>query len=116
MQVRIVKMRNRGVEIDRRVLRDAAGTRGQLAIADTTDQGKNRPTKVAKLSQGELIRAELRDVQIVWLAEGRMTLTGYEQINDDAGKVVEYRQSWLIMLDSGPAIPEMGKRKISPDM
>ena len=75
-------MRNRGVEIDRRVLRDSAGTRGQLAITDTTDQGKNRPTKVAKLSQGELVRAELRDVQIVWLAEGRMTLTGYEQIND----------------------------------
>lgn len=52
--------------------------------------------------------------QIVWLAEGRMTLTGYEQINDDAGKVVEYRQSWLVMLDNGPAIPEMGMRKVSP--
>lgn len=37
MHVRIVKMRNRGVEIDRRVIRDAAGTRGQLAITDTTD-------------------------------------------------------------------------------
>ncbi len=44
-----------------------------------------------------------------------MTLTGYEQINDDAGKVVEYRQSWLVMLDSGPAIPEMGKRKVGPN-
>lgn len=89
MLVRIVRMRNRGVEIDRRVIRDAAGTRGQLAIADTTDQGKNRPTKIASLLQGELVRAELRDVQIVWLAEGRMTLTGYEQINDDTGKVVD---------------------------
>ena len=115
MQVRIVKMRNRGVEIDRRVIRDVAGTRGQLAIADTTDQGKHRTTKVARLSQGELVRAELRDVQIVWLSEGRMTLTGYEQINDDAGQVVEYRQSWLVMLDSGPAIPEIGKRKASPN-
>lgn len=113
MQVRIVKMRKRGIEIDRRVLRDAVGTRGQLAIADTTDQG-NRPTKVAKLSQGDLVRAEMRDVQIVWLSEGRMTLTGYEQINDDAGKVVEFRQSWLVMLDSGPSIPELGKRKVSP--
>lgn len=44
-----------------------------------------------------------------------MTLTGYEQINDDAGQVVEFRQSWLVMLDSGPAIPEMGKRKVSPN-
>lgn len=107
-------MRNRGIEIDRRVLRDASGTRGQLAIADTTDQGKHRPTKVASLSQGELVRAELRDVQIVWLAQDRMTLTGYEQINDGAGKVVEFRQSWLVILDSGPAIPELGKRKVSP--
>jgi hypothetical protein len=115
MQVRIVKMRNRGVEIDRRVIRDAAGTCGQLAITDTTDQGKHRPTKVASLSQGELLRTELKDVRIVWLAEGRMTLTGYEQINDDAGMVVEYRQSWLIMLDNGLTIPEMGKRKASPN-
>jgi hypothetical protein len=59
--------------------------------------------------------AELRDVQIVWLAEGRMALAGYEQINDDAGQVVEFRQSLLVMLDSGPAIPEMGKRKVSPN-
>ena len=107
-------MRNRGIEIDKRVLRDAVGTRGQLAIADTTDQGKHRPTKVAKLSQGELVRAELRDVQIVWLAEGRMTLTGYEQINDDAAQVIEYRQSWLVMLDNGPSISKLGKRKVSP--
>jgi len=42
VQVRIVRMRNRGVEIDRRVLRDAAGTRGQLAITETTDHGKHR--------------------------------------------------------------------------
>jgi hypothetical protein len=108
-------MRNKGIEIDRRVLRDAAGTRGQLAIADTTDQGKNRPTKVASLSQSELVRAELRDVQIVWLAQDRMTLTGYEQINDDAGQVVEFRQSWLVMLDNGPSIPEMSRRKVNPN-
>lgn len=105
---------DKGIEIDRRVLRDAAGTRGQLAITDTTDQGKHRLTKVASLSHGELVRAELRDAQIVWLVEGRMTLTGYEQINDDSGKVAEYRQSWLVMLDNGPAILEMGKRKVSP--
>jgi len=70
--------------------------------------------KVASLSQGELVRAELRDVQIVWLAEGRMTLTGYEQINGDAAQVVEFRQSWLVMLDNGPSIPESSKRKVSP--
>ena len=60
------------------------------------------------------MRAELRGVQIVWLAQDGMTLTGYEQINDDAGQVVEIRQPWLIMLDNGPAIPKLGKHKVSP--
>lgn len=115
MQVRIVKMRNRGVEVDRRVLRDAAGTRGQLVVQDITDQGRHRPTKVARLLQGELQRAELKDVQLVWLSESRMTLTGYEQMDNEVGQPVEYRQSWLVMLDTGPTIPELGNRKAGPN-
>lgn len=114
MQVRITKMRNRGVEVDRRALREVAGTPGQLVILDITDQGKHRPTKVARLHQGEQLRAELRDVAVVWLNEGRMTLTGYEQVTNDTGQAVEYRQSWLIALDNGPAFPELPKRKVSP--
>jgi len=114
MRVRVVKMRSKGVEVDRRLLREVAGTPGQLVILDVTDQGKNRPTKVARLQQGEMLRAELRDVQLVWLNDGRMTLTGYEQINNEAGQAVEYRQSWLISLDTGPAFPELSKRKVSP--
>jgi len=108
-------MRNKGAEVDRRALRDIAGMPGQLVILDITDQGKHRPTKVARLHQGELLRAELRDVGVVWLNEGRMTLTGYEQINDDDGQMVEYRQSWLITLDTGPVFPELAKRKVSPN-
>jgi hypothetical protein len=73
MQVRIVKMRSRGIEVDRRVLRDAAGTRNKLVVQDVTDQGRHRPMKVARLLQGELQRAELKDVQLVSLSEGRMT-------------------------------------------
>ena len=114
MQVRIVKMRSKGAEIDRRLLREVAGTPGQLVILDVTDQGKHRPTKVARLQQGEMLRAELRDVQLVWLNDGRMTLTGYEQATNDTGQVVEYRQSWLVTLDNGPAFPELPKRKVSP--
>lgn len=114
MRVRVVKMRNKGVEVDRRLLREVAGTPGQLVILDVTDQGKNRPTKVARLQQGEMLRAELRDVQLVWLSDGRMTLTGYEQISNDTGQAVEYRQSWLITLDNNPAFPELPQRKVSP--
>lgn len=115
MPVRVVKMRNRGVEVDRRALREVAGTPGQLAILDITDQGKHRPTKVARLHQGEQLRAELRDVAVVWLNEGRMTLTGYEQVSNDSGQMVEYRQSWLITLDTGPVFPELAKREVSPN-
>jgi hypothetical protein len=113
MQARIVKMWNRGVEIDRRVLRDAAGTRGQLVVQDITDQGRHRPAKVARLLQGELQRAELKDVQLVWLSEGRMTLTGYEQIENERGQLIEYRQSWLVMFDTTSATPELSKRNVS---
>lgn len=113
MQVRVVKMRNRGVEIDRRILKDAAGTRGLLLIADITDQGLHRPCKVARLLQGEMIRAELREISLVWANENRMTLAGYEKIKNEAGQTVDYRQSWLIVLDSFPS-PELSKRKVSP--
>lgn len=116
MQVRIVKMRRQGVELEKRVVRDAAGTRGQLVIVDTSDQGLHRPSKVARLVQGELVRAELKDVSLVWLNDGRMTLAGFEQIRNEAGQAVDYRQSWLVMLDSGLGAMELPKRKVSPNL
>lgn len=115
MQVRVVKMRRLGVEVDRRALRDAAGTRGQLVITDTSDQGLHRLCKVARLVQGELVRAELKDVNLVWLNDGRMTLAGFEQVKNEAGQAVDYRQSWLVMLDSGLGSVELPKRKVSPN-
>lgn len=111
----MVKMRRQGVEVDRRILRDSTGTRGQLVIADTTDQGLHRSCKVARLVQGELLRAELKDVTLVWANDGRMTLAGFEQIKNEAGQIVDYRQSWLVMLDSSPAYSELSKRKVSPN-
>lgn len=107
-------MRNRGVEVDRRALREIAGTPGQLVILVATDQGLNRPCKVARLTQGELVRAELKDVEILWMNDGRFTLTGFEQVKNEAGQTVDYRQSWLISLDTGPVLPELPKRKVSP--
>lgn len=114
MQVRIVKMRNQGVEIERRALRDATGTRGLLVIADLTDQGLHRPCKTARLLQGEMVRAEMKDVSIVWANDGRMTLAGYEQLKNDAGQTVDYRQSWLVFIDSEPGPTELPKRRVAP--
>lgn len=114
MQVRIVKMRSRGVELDRRMLRDASGTRGTLIVADVTDQGLHRPCKVARLLQDGLIRAELKDVSLVWANECRMTLAGYEQVQNETGQLIDYRQSWLIFIGPDTSLEPLPKRRVSP--
>jgi hypothetical protein len=76
MRVRIAKMRENGVEHDRRVLRDGMGHRGLLVIIDVSDQGLRRPAKVARLMQGHAVRHELTDVHIVWRNDGRPPLPG----------------------------------------
>ena len=114
MWIRVVKMRNCGVELEKRVVRDATGTRGHLVISDVTDQGLHRPCKTARLLQGEMVRAELKDVSIVWANDGRMTLAGYEQLKNNAGQTVDYRQSWLVFIDSEPGLTELPKRRVAP--
>lgn len=98
MQIRMIKMRRHGVEIDRRVLAQAHGAEGLLVVRDVTDQGLRRPSKVARLLQGSAIRAELSDVHIVWCNDGRLTLSGFERLYNDDGNVVDYAQSWLCIL------------------
>lgn len=52
MQVRVVKMHNKGLEHDRRALRDLLGHGCMLIIIDVADEGLRRPAKVAWLMQG----------------------------------------------------------------
>lgn len=99
MQVRVVKMRENGVEHDRRQVRDLIGHRGMLVIMDVSDQGLRRPAKVARLLQGRDIRYELTDVHIVWCSDGRFTLAGFERNTNGDGRPVDYAQSWLCSLD-----------------
>jgi hypothetical protein len=80
MQVRVIRMREKGVEHDRRVLGHLPGHRGMLVIMDVSDQGLRRPAKVARLMQGSDIRHELTDVHILWCNDGRFVLTGFERI------------------------------------
>jgi hypothetical protein len=51
MRVRMVKMFNLGVEVERRMLLDCSTRHygGELVIMDATDQGRHRPVKVARL-------------------------------------------------------------------
>ena len=99
LRVRVVKMRANGVEIDRRALRETFGHPGQLLVMDVSDQGRRRLVKVARLLQDGKIRFELNDVHIVWLNEGRMTLSGFERQRNDEGRPVDFCQSWLCILD-----------------
>lgn len=101
MHIRMVKLRQLGVEIDRRIIKETFGHRGELVIQDVTDQGLRRPCKIARLIQGADVKAELCDVHIVWLNTGRMTLSGFERQRNQSGAAVDYAQSWLCILDGG---------------
>lgn len=116
MQVKVIRMRERGVEHDRCSLHQLPGHRGMLVILDVTDQGLRRPAKVARLLQGGDIRHELTDVHIVWLNEGRFTLAGFERLTNSDGKPVDYAQSWLCSpdFDSLPDISLSKLRNVRP--
>jgi hypothetical protein len=111
MQVKMIRMRDRGVELHARVARDGIAHRGHLVVADTSDQGLRRPAKVARLMQGDTVRHELIDVHIVWCNEGRFTLAGFERGRNEQGLQVDYAQSWLCALDTEP-VPEMVLAKL----
>ena len=111
MQVKVIRMRDKGVELTSRVAREWIAHRGLLVIMDTSDQGLRRPAKVARLMQGDTIRHELIDVHIVWCNEGRMTLSGFERGRNEQGLRVDYAQSWLCTADNEP-VPELVLAKL----
>jgi hypothetical protein len=111
MQVKVLKMRDKGVELHPRIARDGVAHRGLLVILDVTDQGLRRPAKVARLMQADVVRHELTDVHIVWANEGRFTLSGFERLRNSEGQMVDYAQSWLCALDAAP-MPEVVLSKL----
>jgi hypothetical protein len=110
MQVKVNKMRDKGVELHHRIVREGYSQRGMLVILDVTDQGLRRPAKVARLMQNENIRHELTDVHIVWANDGRFTLSGFERHTNAEGQKTDYAQSWLCTLDNEP-LPELALSK-----
>ena len=111
MQVKVVRMRDKGVEHDRRSLNHLTGHRGMLVILDVTNQGLRRPAKVARLMQGSDIRHELTDVHVVWCNDGRFTLAGFERSTNAEGKAVDHAQSWLCSLDF-ESLPDLSMSKL----
>ncbi|MRW85677.1 hypothetical protein GJ698_16475 [Pseudoduganella sp. FT26W] len=107
MKVRVVKMFNHGVEVERRMLNDRYTSKydGKLVIMDATDSGRHRPIKVARLMTDRGVACELFDVHVVWSSDNRITFTGDERIKNESGQQVCYKQSWLCTLDLSP-VPE----------
>lgn len=106
--MRMVKMFTLGVEMDRRMLHDRSTPqhRGKLVIMDLNNQGRHRPMKTARLITARGITSELFDVQVVWSNENRITFTGDERVQNEAGKVVCYKQSWLCMLETEQSLDQ----------
>ena len=101
MEVKIIRMRKNGVAVSGRALNQEHPAAGTLVILDVTDQGLRRQVKVARLLQGKNARLELVDPHIVWAANGRFTLAGFERQQVHEGGTVDYAQSWLCTLDPG---------------
>ena len=115
MEVKVVRMRRNGVAISGRALNQEFPAAGTLVILDVTDQGLRRQVKVARLLQGQAARYELVDPHIVWAADGRFTLAGFERQKGQEGSVVDYAQSWLCIIDgvaphTGPGRPPRVER------
>jgi hypothetical protein len=98
----MVKMFTHGVEIEKRMLSDrfTPVQRGRLTVSDETQQGRHRPSKIARIVSEYGPVCELFDVSLVWLNDNRLTLTGDERIPNEQGKLVCFRQSWLVMFDT----------------
>lgn len=111
MQVKVVRMRDKGVEHDRRVLGHLAAHRGMLVIMDVSDQGLRRLTKVARLMQGGDVRHELVDAHILWAHDGKFVLTGFERHPNADGKLTDSAQSWLCSLDFD-SLPDVSLSKL----
>lgn len=111
MQVKLIRMRDRGVEHDRRSLSNLPAHRGILEVLDVTNQGLRRMTKVARLMQGDAIRHELVDVHLLWAHNGKFVLTGFERHADPAGKATDSAQSWLCSLDF-ESLPDVSLSKL----
>lgn len=111
MQIKLIRMRERGVEHVRRALSHLVAHRGMLEILDMSNQGLRRMTKVARLMQGDTVRHEIIDVHILWAHDGKFVLTGFERHATDDGKLTDSAQSWLCSLDF-ESLPDVSLSKL----
>lgn len=75
----------------------------ELLVLDVTDQGRRRPTKVARLfAEGSRVAvAELVAPHLVWFKGGKFVLSGTQVYTAERGNLSAH-QSWMCKLDLPP--------------
>lgn len=100
MRVWILRRREGGAYLPEPVRVGGTPAPFELLVVEVTDQGKRRPTKVARLyAPGtKIIVAELASVQLLWLKGFEFVLHGVEATAGERGPV-HAAQSWMCKLD-----------------
>ncbi|KQN77833.1 hypothetical protein ASF04_24000 [Duganella sp. Leaf61] len=100
MRVRILRRREGGAYLPEPLRVGCTPAPFELLVVEVTDQGKRRPSKVARLyAPGtKSIVAELASVQLLWLKGFEFVLHGVDIIANERGPV-HAAQSWMCKLD-----------------
>ena len=103
MKTIIIETRRLGVLLERGQFRQQLGVKGELEIIDTRENSFNRILKLAHLKNehGRTVKT-LYNVAIVFIAEDRMGLTGFERVQRD-DEIVDFAQSWVCRIQSQEA-------------
>lgn len=97
----MIMTRHHGVRLHKSAWSRQTTYEGDLTVAVTQDNRLNRMSKTAKLVRaGGWQTVELMDVDLAWINEERLVLTGFESCEQD-GQVVDYAQSWLCLVGLG---------------
>jgi hypothetical protein len=103
MRVWILRRRDGGAYLPEPVRVGGTPAPFELLVVDVTDQGKRRPSKVARIYApgSKAIIAELACIKLVWLKGFEFVLQGVDTTANERG-AIQAAQSWMCKLDEPP--------------
>lgn len=93
-------LRKRGTEVSRHGLEDLPAPTGRLLVGQSRTRMFGRTVRLARLVDQEESRdllPPLLDAKLLWVADNRLTLSGFERISV-SGRNVDFVQTWLAKL------------------
>ena len=88
-----MRMRERGVPLDRTKMRSVEGVVGDLYVEEHADERHGRTLRIARLAperpRDPIPLPPLEDVQLLWLGGYGFVLAGFERVNN-----ADFAQSW----------------------